>query len=301
MGHPPLALLSPRGEIHQWYSSRVSVLRHGQAEEKGPATRPESSDFSLKASIMTGVRHSEFTNRDKTPVSLARLYRLLVILPLCCPALAWAQTSLPTPDDCGSPLLRSIYERDVRKIQRIIDSGSDLNFKGCEEGTTPLIESIGEGLPEVAKELILAGADPNLADNEGVSPLMVASWYCRDELVSLLLKRGVAVNATDTDGKSALMNAAYVCGGGKIVSILLKSGAAVNLRTKDGETSLTIAAFSGNESAVRQLVAGGADLDFSLDRIAMHVVQFFSSLPPAPNVEIIESALPQARQFAGRR
>jgi len=40
MAHPPLALLSPRGEVQQWYSSRVSVLRHEQGEEKGLATRP---------------------------------------------------------------------------------------------------------------------------------------------------------------------------------------------------------------------------------------------------------------------
>ncbi len=42
MGHPPLALRSPRGEVQRWYSSGVSVLRHEQGEEKGPATRPGS-------------------------------------------------------------------------------------------------------------------------------------------------------------------------------------------------------------------------------------------------------------------
>ena len=35
-GHQPLTLLSPRGEVQQWYSSRVSVARHEQGEEKGP-------------------------------------------------------------------------------------------------------------------------------------------------------------------------------------------------------------------------------------------------------------------------
>jgi len=127
------------------------------------------------------------------------------------------------------------------------------------------VESIAENLPGVARQLILAGANPNLADNQAVSPLMYASWYCQPELVRLLLKHGAAVNARDVDGETALMNAVQLCMDGKIVGLLLAAGASVNVRSHDGESPLTVAAFYGNELAVRKLVAAGADLNAKTD------------------------------------
>lgn len=190
-----------------------------------------------------------------------RLYELIVILPLCCPALAWAQNLVSAQRDCDSPLIAAIHKRDLRGIRKIMDSGTDLNVKTCGEGETALTESIAEGFPEVAKQLVIAGANPNVADNRGVSPLMFAAWYCMEEVVSLLLRRGAVVNAADLDGDTALMHAASQCTNGKIVGILLEYGAAVNVIDYDGESALTIAAFNGDERAVKELVAAGADLN----------------------------------------
>lgn len=162
---------------------------------------------------------------------------------------------------CESPLLRAIYKRDFPSTQKLIDSRTDIDFRGCELGMTPLVESIAANLPDVAKALIIAGADPSLATlQEGISPLMAAAWYCREELVSLLLQRGAAVNAKNKEGETALFSAADRCHDGRIVSKLLASAAEVNLRAKYGDTPLTLAAFSGNETAVRLLVAAGADI-----------------------------------------
>lgn len=157
--------------------------------------------------------------------------------------------------------MRAIHKRDFEAIQKMIALRSELNARACAEGTTALLESIGEGLPEVAKNLILAGADPNLGDGKSVSPLMAAAWYCRADVLTLLLSRGARVNEIDADGYTALMKAAYECTDGSVTAILLRAGANLNLRTKNKNTALTLAAFSGNECAVEVLVAAGADIN----------------------------------------
>lgn len=168
-------------------------------------------------------------------------------------------------DGCGNPLLAAIYKRDLGEIDRITGLGSGLNFKGCESGTTPLIEAIGEGLPEVAAKLIMAGASVNLASDDGTTPLMMASWYQRKELVSLMLQREADVNALAKNGDSALIPAAQQSRDGETVDLLIRAGADVNIRTKYGSTPLSVATFYGNERAVKLLVAAGADLDAKTD------------------------------------
>jgi ankyrin repeat protein len=155
----------------------------------------------------------------------------------------------------------AIYKRDIPEIQRIVRSNVDLNQKVCETGVTALHEAIAEGLPEIAKDLIQAGANPNAGATDGVSVLMAAAFYCQDDVVSLLLKKGANVNAVDLGGDTALMQAAQNCTDGHVVARLLRSGASTNSRTKSGWTALAVAAFYGNESAVQQLVAVGAEVD----------------------------------------
>lgn len=171
------------------------------------------------------------------------------------------QTNLPSRGTCETPLILAIYKRDVKEIRRMISSGTDLNVKVCDSGKTALSEAIAEGLPEIARDLISAGANPNETGNDGTSMLMAACFYCQDETVSLLLKKGTNVNARGKDGGTALMEAVSQCMDGVLVARLLRSGADVNVRTKTGQTALTVAAFYGNVIAVKQLVAAGADLD----------------------------------------
>lgn len=56
----------------------------------------------------------------------------------------------------------------------------------------------------VAKELLLAGADPNIADNYGYTPLHAATLNCNPGLVELLLKNKADPSARDKSGHSPL-------------------------------------------------------------------------------------------------
>lgn len=162
---------------------------------------------------------------------------------------------------CGSELIRAIDIHDRTKIHSLLKSNVNLNERSCPEGKIALSESIAEGMSDVAKELILRGADANLTEQKGASPLMIAAFYCNEEVVVMLLSRGAHVDSADSAGYTALMQAADTCDDGRIITILLHAGANPNLRTRDGNTALTVAAFYGNEAAVNELVAAGADIN----------------------------------------
>jgi uncharacterized protein len=163
-------------------------------------------------------------------------------------------------------LTRAIHMRRFDRAREILESNVGLNLNAIDkDGSTPLLEAIALHSSDIAKRLIGAGADPNLAGSGGTSPLIQASFYCDVEVAEFLLRDGAAVNAADKHGETALTNAALNCIDGKLVRLLIAQGAGVNMRTKDRETPLTVAAFSGNYNAVEELVAAGADVNAKTD------------------------------------
>jgi ankyrin repeat protein len=188
--------------------------------------------------------------------------RLVLLIPMLfgCPSRLWSSAIPPKASGCQTPLIKAIRWRQTDEIHRLIKSGVNLNERVCPEGNTALFEALGSQ-PEVAKELILAGADPNEADGAGSSPLMSAAFHCLEDIASLLLSKGAHINASNSHGSTPLMEAASQCMDGKMVALLLRSGASINGKDSWGETALTTGAFYGNESAVMELVAAGADIN----------------------------------------
>lgn len=161
---------------------------------------------------------------------------------------------------CETPLISAIRARRNDEIRQLIKSGVDLNARVCQEGNTALFEALGSQ-PQIAKELILAGADANQPNAKGETPLFSASYYCLTDVTLLLLRKGANVNAASQDGSTPLMEASSRCTDGKLIAILLHFGASINTTDKLGQTALLTASFYGNEIGVFELVAAGARLD----------------------------------------
>jgi ankyrin repeat protein len=77
----------------------------------------------------------------------------------------------------------------------------------------------------LATELLKAGADPKLGDQNGLTPLIELSEYCDETaLVAALIQKGVDVNVRTRGGQTALKGATSR-GCTEMVRMLKKAGA----------------------------------------------------------------------------
>lgn len=160
---------------------------------------------------------------------------------------------------------------------------------------TPLLYAARENHADIAAMLLDAGAPIEQADADGVTPLLMAVLNGAFETARLLVERGANVNAMDWYGQSPLFSAVDwrdldVPGPTRdngvdraaalsFIELLLDKGANVNARTKEslpvrrwvlrlgslswadftGQTPFFRAAFSGDVTVMRLLLAHGAD------------------------------------------
>jgi ankyrin repeat protein len=127
--------------------------------------------------------------------------------------------------------------------------------------------AIGQELPEavlanqvdVARRLILAGANARAADSHGVTPLSIAALNGNAEMVKLLLDAGADAQATLLGGETVLMTAART-GSLEAVKALVEAGADVNAaEPRRGQTALLWAAVEGHADVVDYLIGRGAN------------------------------------------
>ncbi len=163
-------------------------------------------------------------------------------------------------------------------------------------GFTPLLYAARAGCLECVQRLLKAGANPNLADPEGVSPLLLSILNFHFDVAALLIQRGADVDHWDTWGRSALYAAVDLGSlpvGGRadrpsldktsslqLIKLLLDAGANPNLQLKlfppyrslrddrgadtlltVGATPLLRAAKGGDLPAIKLLLAHGAKVD----------------------------------------
>ena len=123
-----------------------------------------------------------------------------------------------------------------------------------EHQNLPLLEAISSDHPDIAEELLVAGADPKLTLSDGTTPLMMSAWSDDLSTAKLLLDRQVAVNATDVHGQTALAMAMHNGSNGKMVQLLLDAGADPNIGMP-----IISAAMAGDALAAEKLLKAGAD------------------------------------------
>jgi ankyrin repeat protein len=109
----------------------------------------------------------------------------------------------------------------------------------------------------MAKTMLDAGTDVNLAALNGVTPLMAAAYGGQIEFAAMLLARGASINAMDRLRKNAMT---YAAGEGQtdIVLMFLAKGVDPNAVYHNDLTAIMWAAGSGRTATVRALLAAGA-------------------------------------------
>ena len=116
------------------------------------------------------------------------------------------------------------------------------------DGFTPLSLATFFNQTEIAKLLVIKGADPNLSakNPSKVNALHAAVAKENIELCKLFIEKGVDVNAIQMDGVTALHSAVHR-NNLSMTKLLVNKGADVSLKMKNGDTALLIAQREGHK------------------------------------------------------
>lgn len=158
--------------------------------------------------------------------------------------------------ELGKQLIRECGFGHLDKVRELIEAGAELNLELFSE--TPLLKAIKGKHAEVVKALLNAGADVNAVSKAGKTALDTAVVWEEPSVLEVLLSHtGINVNAADGGGNTALMTAAK---GGKLTALkmLLAKGAEASSKNKRGQTALDLARSCNRAEAAEMLACAGA-------------------------------------------
>lgn len=205
-------------------------------------------------------------------------------------------------------------------VRALLRAGADVSARNGR-GETPLMWAAVRGHLSVVEELLAAGAELDAAATEGraalehppgdchivPSPpagqtaLMWAASAGHATVIERLLSTGASPGVADAAAQSALMLAS----GSAAVEALLRGGADLSQRGPEAFTPLMFAARRADISAMRALIAAGADLHESssvrtghsaltmaIDRGSVEAVRFLLDAGADPNRPASDKMLP---------
>ncbi|CAI8031938.1 Putative ankyrin repeat protein MM_0045 [Geodia barretti] len=130
------------------------------------------------------------------------------------------------------------------------------------------------------RELVRAGSDLNLQNQEGLTPLMIAARSGRTADITKIVLEGEHINLDIQEkrtGWSALHFSAER-GNAATTEALLKAGANPHLKDKNGDTAVIIAVKSHEPDTLRELVRAGSDLNLQ------NQVRYTVTVDTAPHI-----------------
>lgn len=161
-------------------------------------------------------------------------------------------------DDGYTPLAYAVKNNYIENVRVLLEYGSDPNApviigKHGFCSNVLLIHSIINNNTEIAKLLIKANANTEIADTNRLMAITTAAQNGNLDVILDLIKAGANLDASTSGGWSALMIAAYN-GHKSVVEALIAAGANVEQENKNGLTALMLAAKNGYINVIQVLL-----------------------------------------------
>jgi uncharacterized protein len=152
----------------------------------------------------------------------------------------------------AQPLMQAVLEEDLAEVRRLIAAGVDVNQKSPVvgspgDGQTPLLVACFNGLTDIVRELLKAGANPRIVDYLlKATPAHKAAFSGHPGPLKLLVEQGlVELNARGPyNGYTALHDTVWH-GHTEALKVLLEADVRTDLAGLDGKTALELAASLG--------------------------------------------------------
>jgi len=145
-------------------------------------------------------------------------------------------------------LMAAVKKNDAAAVRKLIAQGVDINERApisgtSDDGHTPLLIAAREGYTDIVRELLQAGADPNLLDPMmNSSPGHKAAYVGHPKVAELLVADPrFELNAQGPYNGYTPLHDAIWHGHIETVKVFLNAGAHLNLRTHTGKTPLELA------------------------------------------------------------
>jgi ankyrin repeat protein len=177
----------------------------------------EAADVLLSA----GARVDAVNDYGVTPLSLAVGNGSARMVARLLTAGANADLMLPSGE---TPLMTAAWVGSVDVASLLLDKGAKINHQEGAKGQTALMWALFENHLEMARLLVLRGADIRLRSASGMTPLLFVARQGNVEAARLLLERGAPINEANDAGVTPLLMA-VVRGHVDLLKFLLDRGA----------------------------------------------------------------------------
>ncbi len=143
---------------------------------------------------------------------------------------------LSPQDPISLELGQAAFVCDFVRVRELLAAGAHPDVKD-EDERAPLHSAVLGNSVGVLGLLLEAGADPNVQDRDGWSPLHFVAQEHLTQMATILLGRGADPNLRDNDGATPLWRAVQASRGRTdLVSVLRQGGAKDNVANAQGET-----------------------------------------------------------------
>ncbi|CAI8034965.1 Ankyrin homolog [Geodia barretti] len=150
-------------------------------------------------------------------------------------------------------LMQAVYSRDKEEVKSLLSKRADPNAFPLMIEFSPLMQASKVGTVEIARLLLNAGANPNLANDEGQTALIIASTHGHCDVAELLLEKGANPDMQNNDRWTALMAAVY-SNHNNIALKVIEAGATPHIQDKNYTNALLLAVDKESEEVLNALL-----------------------------------------------